>query len=78
MVNGVPWEVARPKPKGPQAPRVFDRGTSPGTPFTLIPSRLLHIMSFFRHPRLVDRDLFQPMDWLVGIFMVNICPSLDK
>ena len=52
-------------------------GRSQGTPFTMIPPRLFHIMSFFRHPGLVKRDFFQPMDWLMSI-MVNICPSLDK
>ena len=41
MVNGVPREVPRPKPKEPQAPRVSGRGTSRGTPFTMIPPRLL-------------------------------------
>ena len=36
-MNGVPREVPRPKPKVPQAPRVFGRGTFRGTPFTMIP-----------------------------------------
>ena len=35
MMNGVPCEVPRPKPEGPQAPRVFGRGTFRGTPFTM-------------------------------------------
>ena len=72
MVNGVPREVPRPKPEGPQAQRVFGCGTSRGTPFTMIPSRLFHTFSFFRNPiRLVKRDLFQPMDSL-GSNMVNV------
>ena len=58
MVNGVPREVPRPKPEGPQALRVSGRGTSRGTPFTMIPPRLFHIMSFFRLPGLVKRDFF--------------------
>ena len=58
MVNGVPGEVPRPKPMGPQAPKVFGRGTSRGTPFTMIHSRLFHTFSFFRHPGLVKSDFF--------------------
>ena len=58
MVNGVPMEVPRPKSKGPQAPRVFGRGTSRGTPFTMIHPRLFQTFSFFRHPGLVKRDFF--------------------
>ena len=71
MVNGVPREVPRPKPEVPQAPRVFGRGTSRGTPFIMIATRLFHIMSFFRHLGLVKWDFFQPMDSL-GSIMVNI------
>ena len=56
MVNGVPRQVPRPKPEGPQAPRVFGRGTSRGTPITMIPPRLFHIMLFFQHTGLVKRD----------------------
>ena len=33
-------------------------GRSQGTPFTMIPPRLFHIMSFFRLPGLVKRDFF--------------------
>ena len=58
MVNGVPREVQRPKPEGPQAPRVSGRGTSRGTPLAMIPPRLFHIMSFFWLPGLVKRDFF--------------------
>ena len=53
MVNGVPREVSRPKPDGPQALRVFGRGTSGGTPFTMIALRLFLIMSFLWHAELV-------------------------
>ena len=72
MVNGVPREVPRPKPKGPQAPRLFGHGTSRGTPFTMIPPRLFHTFSFFCHLGVVKRDFFQPMDSLESI-MVNFC-----
>ena len=64
MVNGVPREVPRPKPKGTEAPRVFGRGTYQGTPFTMIHPRLFHTFSFFRHPGLVKRDFLQPMESL--------------
>ena len=74
---GVPREGPRPKPKWPEASRVFGRGTSQGTPFTMIPQRLFHIMSFMLHPGLVKRDFIQTMDGL-GSIMVNVCPSLDK
>ena len=47
MVNGVPREVQRPNPEGPQAQRVFGRGTFQGTPFIMIQPRLFHIFSFF-------------------------------
>ena len=40
MVKQVAREVQRPKPKGLQAPKVFGRGTSQGTPFTIIATRL--------------------------------------
>ena len=33
-------------------------GRSQGFPFTMIPSRIFQIMSFFRHPGLVKRDFF--------------------
>ena len=56
VVNGVPREVPRPKPEGPQAPRVFGRGTSRGTAFTTIHPRLFHTFSFFLHPGPVRRD----------------------
>ena len=47
MVNVVPREVPRPKPERPQAPRVFGRVTSQGTPFTMIPPRLsTHFQTF--------------------------------
>ena len=72
MVNGVPREVPRQKPEGPQAPRIFGRGTSRGTPFTMIPPRLFHTFSFFCHPGLVKRDFFQPME-SIGSIMVNDC-----
>ena len=39
--------------------------------FTMIPPRHFHTMSFFRHPGLVRRDFFEPMDSL-GSIMVNI------
>ena len=58
VVNGVPREVPRPEPEGPQAPRVFVRGTSWGTPFTMINPRHFHTFSSFRHPELVKRDFF--------------------
>ena len=44
MVNGVPMEVPRLKPKVPQAPRVFGRRTFIGTPFTMIAQRLFNIV----------------------------------
>ena len=77
MVNGVLMEVpTRPKPEGPQAPRVFGQGNSRGTQFTMINPRLFHTFSFFRHPGLVKSDFFQPlslaMDSLRSI-MDNIC-----
>ena len=53
MVNGVTREVPRPK--------AFGRGTSQGTPLTMIPSWLFHIMSFLQHPGLIKRYFFQPM-----------------
>ena len=59
-MNGVPWEVPRPKPEGRRPPRVFGRGT----PFTMIHARLFHTFSFLCHPGLVKRDLFQPMESL--------------
>ena len=58
MVNGVPRDVPRPKPEGPQAPRVLGRGTSQGNPFTMIHPRLFHTFLFFCHPGLVKRDFF--------------------
>ena len=68
MVNGVPGEVPRPKPEGPQALRVFGRWTS----FTMRSPRLFHTFSFFCPPGLVKRDFVQPMDSL-GSIMVNVC-----
>ena len=54
MVNGVPRKVPRQKKTlGLQASRFFDRGTSQGTPFNMIPLRLFHTMSFFCRPQLV-------------------------
>ena len=44
MVNVVPREVKRPKPKGPQTPRVL--AEDPHTTFTMIPPRLFRKMSF--------------------------------
>ena len=44
MVNVVPREVPRPKPCGPSG---FGLGTSRGTTFTMIPPRLLQIMSHY-------------------------------
>ena len=35
VVKRIPREVPRPKPKEPQASRIFGRGTSQGTPFTM-------------------------------------------
>ena len=52
MVNGVPREVPRPKPEGPQALRVLAAGLSEGLHFTMIPPRLFHRFSFFWHPEL--------------------------
>ena len=72
MVKGVPREVPRPKPEGPQALRDFGRGTSRGTLFAKIPPRLLHIYSFLCHPGLVKTDFFQPMDF-IGSIVVNVC-----
>ena len=72
MFNGVPREVQRPKPEERQAPRVFGRGTSQGSPFTIIPSGLYDTFSFFCHLGLVKTDFFQPMDSL-GSIMVNVC-----
>ena len=59
MVNGVPVEVPRPKPKEPQAPEGFGRGTSWRIPFTMIHPRLFHTFPLFCHPGLVKRDFFQ-------------------
>ena len=58
MVNEVPREVPRPKPEGPQAPRVFGRGSSRGTAFTTMHPRLFHRFSFVCHPEPVRRDFF--------------------
>ena len=52
MVNGVHREVPRPKPEGPQAPRVLAAGLSEGLHFTMIHPRLFHRFSFFWHPEL--------------------------
>ena len=52
MVNGVPREVPRPKPSGPEAPRVFAAGLSEGLHFTMIHPRLFHRFSFFWHPKI--------------------------
>ena len=68
MVNGVPREVPRPKPKGPEGfwPPDFPRDSiHHDTP------KVFHTFSFFGHPRLVKRDLFQPIDSL-GSIMVNV------
>ena len=72
MMNGVPKEVPRPKPERPQAPKGFGRKTSQGTPITKIPPMIFHTCSFFCHPGLEKRVLFQPMDSL-GSIMVNVC-----
>ena len=56
VVNGVPREVPRPKPAGPQALRDLAAGLPRGTPFTTLHPRIFHIMSFFGHPGLVKRD----------------------
>ena len=45
MVNGVPREVPRSKTLGACGPSGFCLGTSPGTPFTMIPPRLFHTLS---------------------------------
>ena len=58
VVNGVSREVPRPRPEGPQAPRVLAAGLLRGTPFTILHPRLFQIMSFFGHPGLVKRDIF--------------------
>ena len=55
MVNRVPRKVSRPKPIG-AAGQGFGRGTSLGTPFTMIHPRLFHIFSFFRQTRPVKTD----------------------
>ena len=54
----MPRDVPRPKPEGPQAPKGFGRGSSRGTPFSMITPRVLHIMSIFRLFILVKRDFF--------------------
>ena len=46
------------KTRGAAGPEGFGRGTSRGTPFTMIPPRLFHIISFFQLPGLVKRDIF--------------------
>ena len=61
MVNGVPREVPRPKPEGPQAPRVFGLGTSRGTTFTMLPPRFFQRIPFLIVPELVKRILFKPI-----------------
>ena len=71
MVNGVPREVPRPKTRGAAGPDGFWPWNSRGTPVTMIPLRLFHIMSFFLNLKLVKFDFFQPMDSL-GSIMVNI------
>ena len=53
MVNGIPKEVPRPKPEGPQAP-----GFLAMIHDTMITLKLFHIMSFFWLPGLVKRDFF--------------------
>ena len=52
MVNGVPGEVPRPKPKGPEAPRVLAAGVFEGLNVTMINPRLFHRFYFFGHPKL--------------------------
>ena len=58
MVNVVPGEGPRPKPKEPQAPEGFGRGTSQGISFTMIHPRLFKKFSFFLHPVLAKRGFF--------------------
>ena len=58
VVKGVPREVHRPKSERPQASRVLAAGIHRGTPFTTLHPRLFHKMSFFGHPRLVQRYFF--------------------
>ena len=78
MVNGVSQDVRRPKPKGPQAVRIFDLRTTRGTPFTMIPLRLFQTMSFFCHPEIV-LDLFQPIEPLgnitIDIYIMKVYTS---
>ena len=45
MVNGVPWEVLRPKTLRTCGPSGLGMGTSLGTPFTMTPPRLFHTLS---------------------------------
>ena len=72
MANGVPREVPRPKPEGPPALRVFWPRDFPSDSIHHDSPKAFHTFSNFRHPGLVKRDFFQPMDSL-GSIMVNIC-----
>ena len=65
MVNGVTREVPRPKPEGPQAPRVLSAGLPEGLHFTMIHPRLFHRFSFFWHPEL---------DYVLSFGKVTFCP----
>ena len=64
MLNRVPWEVPRLKPEDPQVSRVFGKGTSQGTSFTMTHRRLSNTFLFFLHPRLVKREFFKSMESL--------------
>ena len=75
MVNGVPREVPRPKPEGPQAPRVLAAGLSEGLHFTMIHPRLFHRFSFFWHPELEYEISFG--QWTPGSPLDKI-PGMDS
>ena len=63
-------KVSWPKTLGACGPSGLGLGTSQGTPFTMIPTRLFQTFSFFHHPGLVKRDFFKPMVSL-GVSLEN-------
>ena len=76
MVNGVPTEVPRQKPEEPQAPRGFCRGTSRGTPFTIIHTRLIHTFSFFIQPMDSLRTELENGEDMKPYILVEVNPNI--
>ena len=77
MVNGVPREVPRPKPEGPQAPRVFCRRTFRGTPFYHdTPKAFPQIFIILPSQARIRVFFLQPMDSLGS--PLDIIPGLES